>query len=174
MKRGFELSISVLVVIIISLVILSSGIILLYKFYAGSVDIKQQLDERTEAQLAALMERGERVAVPFSSATLRRGDQQVIGVGVLNIDGSSSHDYAVSVELSDAFDEHDAVIASIDLDKWLLYDTESRTLGPNEQWKLPVLFMVPKNAESGRYIFNIRVSEDSSDYAIKKVYITVA
>ena len=173
MKRGFELSISVLVVIIISLVILSSGIILLYKFYSGSVDIKQQLDDRTEAQLASLMERGERVAVPFSSATLQRGRQQVIGVGVLNIDGESSHVYSIKIELSDAFDVGDKEITNVRLDDWMLYDSEERTLQPNEQWKLPVLVMVPKDAESGRYIFNIVVSEDSSDYAIKKVYITV-
>ena len=173
MKRGFELSISVLVVIIISLVILSSGIILLYKFYAGSVDLKQQLDERTEAQLAALMERGERVAVPISSATLQRGRQQVIGVGVLNIDGENSHAYSVKVELSDAFDANDNQIPTIDESEWLLYDEDDRSLEPNEQWKLPVLFMVPKDAMSGRYIFNVIVKEDNSDYAVKKVYITV-
>ncbi|MCK4589022.1 MAG: hypothetical protein KAT77_01145 [Nanoarchaeota archaeon] len=168
-KKGFQLSISVLVMIIISIVILGLGIVLLNTFIKGSIETKNILDERTDAQLAALLETGERVAVPFNSATISRGGEKVLGVGMLNIDPDNPHDYSIVVEFSVA--DNDEVIT--DLDDWVFYDSDSRTLNSNEQWRLPMLFMVPKGGKSGNYVFNVIVNRDGNEYSVKKVYISV-
>jgi len=170
-KRGFQLSISVIVVIILGVVMLTLGIVFLNTFIGKSYEIKETLDERTEQQLSMLLDSGQKVAVPFNSVSLQRGDSEVIGVGVLNIDRNNDHEYSVVVEFSDS-----DVVGDVEIDNWVLYDKEDFVLEPYEQHKMPILFSVPDEALSGQYIFNVEVVERGSSedyYGLKKVYVTV-
>ena len=177
MKKGFELSISVLVTIIIGIVLLVSGIVLLNKFISGSLDIKNQLDERTEQQLSDLMESGESVAIPFNTATIKRGDSKVVGLGIVNLEESTAA-FSVSIVLSKAYDKNDAEMTptNFDINKWVLYDGD-KTLASKEQARMAILFMVPNNGESGTYVFDVQVNahDQPQPYGggIKKVNIIV-
>ena len=69
MKKGaLGLSIETLVIIIISLVILSAGITLIYQFISGAEEVKAQLDQKTQDELdRALTAQGKKVALPCTS-----------------------------------------------------------------------------------------------------------
>ena len=86
MKKGaLGLSVETLVIIIISLVILSAGITLIYQFISGAEDIKAQLDQKTQEELDRLLvTQGKKVALPMHVATIRRGESHVFGIGILN------------------------------------------------------------------------------------------
>lgn len=155
MKGAIDLSMNVLVTIIISLVILGSGITLLYNFIGGAEDIKRELDERTAQELERLLvDQGERVAVPLHAATVLRGENHVFGIGILNIKDETTN-FQINVELSDAFTKQDEIIdvITIDLTRWIFYDDSIFSLEANEHRKEAILVTVPKDAESGRYVF---------------------
>src|SRR3989344_8163548 len=99
-KGAIELSMNMLVMIIISIVILTGGMVLLYKFIGGAEDIKSQLDTRTDSELERLLvDQGKQVALPLHTATVTRGESHVFGIGILNI-GSVGNEFLLRVELS--------------------------------------------------------------------------
>ena len=157
-KRGaIGLSINILVIIIISLVILGSGVTLLYKFISGAEEIKGELDVRTDQELERLLvDQGQRVALPLHAATVLRGETHVFGLGILNI--GPKEDFQIFVSLSDAFNEQNEVITNVDEDEWIFYDESKFTLEQNENQKEPILVSVPKDAVPGSYVFVATVS----------------
>lgn len=155
MKGAIDLSINMLVMIIISLIILGSGITLLYNFIGGAEDIKAELDQRTAQELERLLvDQGERVALPLHAATVLRGENHVFGIGILNIKNEAT-DFQIMVDLSAAFNKQDELIPAntINLNHWIFYDESTFSLESNEHRKEAILVTVPKNAESGKYVF---------------------
>ena len=159
MKKGIQLSINFLVTIIIGIVLLVLGILILRQFIGGAEEIKEDLDARTEAQLSNLLSAGQQVAVPFNSQTIRRGDGYLFGLGILNILDPTPPATTISFEIKASFSIADAALPP-DVehpDEWLRYNRESFDLRKSEQHSEPVLIQVPKNAQSGTYIFNVEV-----------------
>ncbi len=165
MKRGsIGLSIEMLVVIIISLVILSGGIVLLYQFIGGAEDIKAQLDERTSAELERLLvDQGQRVALPLHVATVTRGESHVYGLGILNVDSRFSK-FSIEVSLSDVLDEK-GVTLGYDSNKraqlatdWVIWDSDPANIPEGGSKKEGILVQVSENAATGTYIFDARVN----------------
>ena len=153
-KRGaVGLTINTLVIVIISLVILSSGVTLLYKFIGGAQQVQRDLDQRTANELERLLvDQGKMVALPLQSATVFRGETHVFGIGILNI-RSDLDQFQITVVYSEGFNQQNELIPNVDLDEWLLYNEETLLIEENEHKKEGILVSVPKNAESGRYIF---------------------
>ncbi|MFC1800887.1 hypothetical protein ACFLZB_00270 [Nanoarchaeota archaeon] len=175
MKKGFELSISFIVVIVLAVVLLILGIVLLNTFIGGAGDIKKDLDEQTDRQLTELLEGGKQIVLPFNRQTISRGDSHIFGIGILNIGNSGT--FSMKVTNSTAV-QKDGVTPiqdyEIDADDWFRYDKETFLIDENEQRKDAILAEVPKNAPAGTYVFNVYVSKDGSQYdVVKKLYITI-
>ena len=158
-KAAIQLSMNFLVTIIIALVMLAAGIVLLRNFVLVTEGAQANVDERTEQRLAVLLDQGEQVAIPFSRQTLKRGDQHVFSVGVLNILAPPDElgtEFRIKISVSSARDSQDRDI-SIDLSDWVTYSDLPFSLQKNERQKVNVLVSVPTGAKSGTYIFNVGV-----------------
>jgi len=171
-KKGFELSISVIVTIIIAIVLLGLGVLLLNKFIGGAQEIKTELDEETDQQLSLLLEAGEKAAIPFNSFDLRRGDSVVVGFGILNIEETQSFNF--EVDESSAYDAENNALP-FNADEWVRFDKSSVEIKSRETFKTAILLTVPDNATSGTYIFNVEVKyfPSQTQYALKKLYVNV-
>ena len=161
MKKGtLDLSINILVIVIISMVILSSGIILLYKFIGQAEEIKIDLDQRTEDELERLLvDQGKQVALPFYSANLFPGDSKVFGLGILSL---NNYEFRLDIQLSKAVDEEGndiTLIEKINAEKWLLYPYKDEILkmDENEHQKVSILVKASKEAVKGEYIFDVKI-----------------
>ncbi len=159
---GIDISINMLVIVIISLVILSSGIILMYQFIGGAEEIKMDLDQRTNDELERLLvNQGERVALPLHIADISRGDIHVFGLGVLNTLGTNQ-EFLITIELKRVSDETEqeitAKINKAEVQDWLLYNTQPIFISEGSNIKEPILVSVPKNAVKGQYIFIAKVN----------------
>lgn len=176
-KKGFELSISFIVVIIMGIVLLALGIILLQQFIGAGIDIKADLDERTERQLSELLEGGDQIALPFNRQTLSRGDANIFGLGILNIQFDPSAQFEVEVIFSNAVKKDGVTqIQNVPpVTEWARYDRGPFEIGFNQQRKEPIRMEVPTGVEGGTYVFNVKVYQvGGSQYDItKKIYITV-
>ena len=179
MKKGaLDLSINIIVIVIISMVILTSGITLLYKFIGQAEEIKADLDQRTEDELERLLvDQGKQVALPFYSANLFPGDSKVFGLGILSL---SLNNFKLDIQLSKAVDDEGVDITErerIRAESWLLYPTEEMRFEENEHKKIGILVKVSDEAVKGEYIFNVKVlkpGEDNKLYGnIQKLVIKV-
>ena len=85
-KKGIELSINFIVMLIIALVVFGMGIKLFTMFFAEAENIKDDLDEQTKKELQAkMMSSPDQVVVYPTSLTIQKGKADIIGVGILNI-----------------------------------------------------------------------------------------
>lgn len=149
MKKGaLGLSIETLVIIIISLVILSSGITLLYQFISGAEEIKAQLDQKTQDELERLLvSQGKNVALPLHVATIQRGKSHVFGIGILNTFDAAEEFYITVALKKVADDAEQDITGQIDVQKvsgWVLYDSGALSIESNANRKEALLVQVPK------------------------------
>lgn len=185
MKKGLQLSINFIVIIIIAVVLLALGIALLNQFIGGAREIKAELDTRTETQLTELLTGGDQIALPFNRQTVRRGDAHIFGLGILNIEEDDLSWFRVNISFSRAV-EKDGIteIPASEVpsaDEWFRYDQEPFEIGFNEQRKEVIRLEVPTGVQSGTYVFNVRIfGAVSSDMAgeeqydvTKKIYVNV-
>jgi len=164
-KAAIELSMNFLVVIIISLVILAGGVSLLYKFIKVSTDSIVLIDDQTRVQLEQLLDDGSLVSLLPVAKTIKRGDDVVFGLGVLNIKDGGKLTFTTSVEKNDGPGELS-----------VLYDSTSFVLEKNQKHTQGISIAVPKDAQSGTYIFDVKVlidGEGDSYGGVKKITITV-
>ena len=181
-KRGIELSINFIVMMIIILVILVLSLSLMKRFFGTAQELKEQLDRETEDQITSLLSAGQMVAVPVNTKKINVGENDIFGVGVLNV--LTEKKFKVSVSFDEAYRKDDTNIDGL-YDKWLLYSDDEFSLEKNEQ-KIHAVLVAPKGSvEPGTYIFNVDVRYDSNgddvidgnddqyDSSLHKLYVVV-
>lgn len=168
-KRGIELSVNMLVVIIISLVLLAGGIVLLNKFIGGAEELQVLLDERTEEQLQSLLiDEGQLVALSRQTITFNGEGQGIIGVGVLNIDTEAI--FQLVVGLPRSLERPQGLTRTITL----LSTPEPFTLEQQGTRMEPILITVGVGTPRETYVVEVEVQKRGSTYdSKKKIYIVV-
>lgn len=171
-KRGFELSINFLIVVILSIALLFMGVIFFNKILKGATDIKESYDQRTEEELEALMLQGERVAIPFVKKETRKGGKVIFGLGIYNTkDDATSYNFRVDIQCSTAFvgtepkNYCDSYFSGGDNIIYYTKDpnTDDITIKNNERHKMPIAITFPTNAEVATYVFNVCVCHGETE-----------
>jgi hypothetical protein len=180
-KKAIELSINFLVIVIISLVMLSTGILLIKKYFGTATDIKEQLDEQTVEQIEGLLDEGNSVAMPLKRKTVEAGANELFGLGVINL-VESRVSFNVDVKFSNAYDRAKDDITAFPQhpDEWLLYE-KSFSLDFKESKKVPIRVSVPGGVSSGTYIYTVYVCQNAATcegvnpnrYGLVKMYVLV-
>jgi hypothetical protein len=102
-KKGIELSINFVVMLIIALVVFGMGIVLFTKFFQEAENIRDNLDDQTRNELEAqMMSSSEKMVVYPTSLTIRKGKADVVGVGILNV--GDSEEFTVLSEYKTCYD----------------------------------------------------------------------
>lgn len=83
-KKGFQLSINMIVVIILGLALLGIGFSIFFNAYNQTVDIKERVDSQTQEQLNNLLDTGEAIVIPINSKEGKRGDFVDFDLGIVN------------------------------------------------------------------------------------------
>jgi len=84
-KKGFELQVTFLVVMIISIVIFISGLYLMRQFFTATTTFQAQIDADTQREIERrLSESGEKVSLPINRKSFKVGEGQAFGLGILN------------------------------------------------------------------------------------------
>ncbi len=170
-KKGIELSVNMLVVIIIALVVFGFGIWMSSKFFGAAESQKAQIDQDTESAIENLLSGGTRVGIPINRKTIKRGSSDIFGLGVLNTGGQSDN-FVIKVNFNRAYLPNDEEIEapaddpSFINNNWILYDPSA--LIPNNDFvSIPILIKVQNSmtdsdiTEKGIYIFNVCVCRDN-------------
>jgi len=167
-KKGLELSINFMVILIMSIVIFVGGIYFTNKFFNVANKQKQDIDQETEAQIRNLLSDGAKVAVPFNKASLNKNEGHVFGVGIHNIhQGRAVFLINVTYDDKSAFDPRGNPIGanSTYMNQWLLFSNGNVSVDPNSDKNVAIYAKVKgKINESsgplkGEYAFNVCVYE---------------
>lgn len=159
-KKGMEIAVNTLVVLILSILIFGGGIALFYKAFAKGEQQAANLDQATQQQIENALDDGSLVAIPVSSKTISPGGHATIGVGVTNEDGTSaSHPFALVVTYAGRDPPPNAPTGSA----WIKFDGNEIPL-QNGQKHVFQLYFVPSGAnQKGVHIFNVAACYDGED-----------
>ena len=174
-KKGIELSVNFLVVIILSLVMLSMGIYLIREFFETTADLRDALDQQTEEQLTQLLQEGKLVALARTRKTIPVGESALFGLGILNINpGDGKRTFEIHIQSPEEAVGYDSLNNPIQADTstWLKYQ-RTLELGPNEAGSIAIRVEPQEGVPKGTYIFNVAVTTQESPYKNTKFWVVV-
>jgi hypothetical protein len=170
-KRGFEFSVGIIVLLILSILIFSLSLYFLFKWFGSAQELKAEIDKQTHEQIITALKSGNQlVAIPLAIAQTTRGSPVTFGVGIRNI--AAEKQFSMAATFSGAYlPNGNAICTSSDScaayieEHWLgnFATTPTFNLKKNEEKVLPVLVKSDLNVDSGRttpkgdYTFNVCV-----------------
>ncbi len=166
-KKAFELSMTFLVILILTIVIFTGSIYFTKKFFSTAEEMRGEISRQTEADIEALLyQEGTLIALPVFKKTVKRGRQTTFGIGVRNILERTENFY-VLVSFSKGFNLNEEIITGTDTtfinEKWLLYRQGPYSIPNNKLEMIPILTLGNMNmaegvtTEKGIYSFNVCV-----------------
>lgn len=155
-KKGFELSATMLVVIILGIVILIAGLNIFFSAYDKTIELKESVDTQTQRQLESLLDDGGLVVVPVTSKVGERGDVVDFNLGVNNERGQDEK-FTIQVEYLDGTG-NDVFKVNCEWGQCgPLWNKNEFTLKNNEQKYVPIRIIIPKKTSKGQYVFYLDV-----------------
>ena len=173
-KGAIELSINMMVVIILSLVIVGSGVTLLYKFIGSATDIQTDLDGQTQQEIERiLIDEGRQTAMPIQTKIGEAGGNLLFGLGIRNtLDTEQTFTIQVTFDrmttpLGEMYtsddDQATKDFIGTDPSDWFLYNDQPITLQSGEYNKEGINAAIPKDAPKGEYVFKAKVTDNLGD-----------
>lgn len=84
-KKGIEITISFIVMLILAITVLAGSMVLITKFFGAAEEQKASIDSQTQSQIRSMLMGGAKVAIPINRIKAHRGDFVTFGVGILNV-----------------------------------------------------------------------------------------
>lgn len=194
-KRGIELSVNFLVMLIISIVIFGSALYMVKQFFQSTKDIQSKLSSEVKKEIERrLVESAEQVSIPLNKAVLGTRASNTFGLGILNMLGETKT-FSVKINFDSAYTKLNEPITLAEggyIDRnWIFTDIGEVTIANNdfEIVSLPVVVDARVSEDSntlpGIYVFNVCVFKGLSqkcergvtnlypDGKISKIYVEV-
>ncbi len=153
-KRGIELSINFIVMLILAIAVFAGGLLFTSKFFGHAEKVRSNLDAQTEKQIEKLLDSGSPVVIPISNKDINRNKFDTFGVGVL---AQYPGKYVLDAQYSGKAYERDKTPITANAGEWLQVPEKELELKKNDKGKYLIGVSVPSDAQRGTYIFNARV-----------------
>ncbi len=174
-KKGIELSINFIVILILSIVIFGFGIVFLRNMFIEIGTIKQVTDEDFKANIENLLcDSSERICIGTNRREIRRNKVGFFTLGIRNTYPENKNFY-INVEQDEDFGDADL--------STLIHNQGKISLNPNEHEQVGIAVGVQGSAGKGTYVLNVYVCidedsscEEDSDKrygTTKKIYVVV-
>lgn len=177
-KKGIEMGINFIVILIIALVVFSFGIKIAYDLMNKAEDIRTEVDESTEREIEEALAGGSIVSVPINHKESKAGKSITFGLGVFNV--GDTQNFVIEMSFESAYNEKTKAPIEVNGNEWILSSYGPYEIARNDQKIIAIPVMVPRNIESGKtpsgvYSFNIEVKDQLGQrYGnLQKVRITV-
>jgi len=152
-KRGMELAVSTIVIIILSILIFIGGIALTWKLFAGAEELKTGIEQKTKQQIEAMLRQGtDLVAIPINSQRVDIGKDAVFGLGIRNI--KQEPDFTIVLGLSGMYDAGQRTLTQADKpyieERWLgNFKTQSSAIDKNAFGIVPLSIRAASTIDAG-------------------------
>jgi len=166
-RKGFSLSINMIVVLILGVVLVSMGIVLVNRLVSEGVSLDKQISDRLMEQLRrSHFHGGSLVAVLNPSLKVRRGDEAWFLLGFRNELGAP-HTFIVNVVFDSAVlrDPSLPLPSESVLNDLVLHSFKNpsfvSSLDPNDDDFYWIVFSPPKDLPPGQYMYDVYVCVNS-------------
>ncbi|MEK6874279.1 MAG: hypothetical protein AABX52_00860 [Nanoarchaeota archaeon] len=171
-KKGFEIAVTMLVVLILSIVIFAGGLYLIREYFILAKEVQAQVDADTARQInAKLLEGIEKVIIPIHKKRATGGQVVTFGMGVLNTLGNENT-FGMDVSFVNAYDKDtEQLIEEAGQDyinkNWIIQEYPDFLLEANARKVIPISVRVDNKMSEevttrrgGIYVFNVCVYKD--------------
>lgn len=176
-KKGIELSLNFIVVLIISLVVFGFGISFISNLSSKASDLQELTISELDDRIGDLIcEGSERVCVGIDRKTIKKTSFDLFGIKIINILDSQNFDITVTRPTPSGYTRNKAEIQSDGLiSNPPLNRGRTINIEKNEEKTIGIGIQVPGNAQPGTYIFNVEIkTSDGKLYSpIQKLYVDV-
>jgi len=165
-KKGLELSINFIVIIIISLIVFSFGVRFIYQLGSEATTLQKMTVDELDRKIGNLAcEGSERVCFGFDKKIIKRGKLGIFSLRIINILDSQDFDITVSRPTPYSGYKKDGSPITNDNLKWKPDVPRTVNIKKNEEKDLAIGVEVPKDAKIGTYIFDVAICYDDLDSA---------
>ena len=173
-KRGIELSLNFIVMLIISIAIFGFGVRFIYNLSSQAIELKDLTSKELDDRVADLLcSSSQKICIGTDKKVIQKGKFDVFSIKVLNVGDAQTLEVHVTRPNPSAYTKQNTPIPN-DVLKWA---PESRVdrFERNEEHKFGIGIEVPPSALSGTYIFDVKVIKaDGTAYATtQKLYVEV-
>jgi hypothetical protein len=181
-KKGMELSINFIVMLILAIAVFGGGLAFINKFFSIAQDEEARLDQETTREIEKLLNDGSKIGIPMDSKEVTVGKPVVYGLGIYNILPGEKR-FRVEIEFggkenqerevdSDIFSNIDNCKDYVG-DHWIfdVYNVgKEYTIKHNTRKSIPIQIELDSTVcdspnirtTSGTYIFNVIVRYDAA------------
>jgi hypothetical protein len=183
-KRGIELSVNFIVMVILGIAMLSGALVLSNKLFSKAKQYQETVDKSTEDQIKNLITDTDSLVVIYPTRkTISRKKSDSFGIGVQNIITSTqttSDRFKIAVNFDKSYDDKEELICDgpsasviyqsraadicpkIDFgpDSWINLGNPVKDIRKNELYTFNTLISVPPKTPAGVYIFDVKICED--------------
>ncbi|MCK5107706.1 MAG: hypothetical protein KAQ83_03185 [Nanoarchaeota archaeon] len=177
-KKGIQLSVNFIVMLIIALVVFAFGINFMYDLITKAEEIRQDVDDNTQREIEASLTGGDIVSIPINHKETKIGESVIFGLGIFNVEKTQA--FTIEMSFESAYNSKTKAPISVNGEDWIISSYGPYELAKNEQKIIGLPIRVPRNIESGKtpsgvYSFNIEVKNaEGLRYGnLQKVRITV-
>jgi hypothetical protein len=173
-KKGVEMSLSFLVMVILSITIVILGSVLVVNISNRALELDDSTEGNLEKRFAELnCAPNEGVCIGVIKRVIDRGQSGVFEIKIINHFNSTI--FRLNVQPSTSYNKSDGLIDN-NLD--ISYNSDNFIVEKIEEKELGVGITVPKNATLGTYVFDLSVTNKINgqfvDYGSKhRIYVIV-
>lgn len=174
-KKGMELSINFIVMLILAITLFIFGIVFATKFFGDAEKTRVQISQQTKEEIHnLLLQQNAQVAIFPETIDLQRGENEIVGVGILNTGETGVFTVKTDCKYlpkgKTAFEPCKVGVTAF-------YDaTAQYTIEKNDDEVVPIDFLVKeKDSPTGKYVFTITINKGTEPYGFGsyKVYVNV-
>ena len=173
-KKGIELSINFVVMLIIAIVIFGFGIRFIYTLSSNAIDLKDISSRELDARVADLLcSSAQKICIGTDKKVIQKGKFDVFGIKVLNVGDAQDLEIQISRPTPSAYTKQNAPISN----DGLSWAPENRvdSFERNEERNFGIGIQVPSSAVAGTYIFDVLVLKSNGEQytTTQKLYVEV-
>lgn len=168
-KKGMEISINFIVIIMLSLLVFFFGARFIYNLGSQATKLQEMTVDELDRKIGNLVcEGSEKVCLGFDKKIIKRGKLGVFGLRIINFLDSQNFDVIVTKPTPYGYTKKGDPITTDSL----IVRPESRSvfIKKNEEKNLAIGVEVPKDVKGGTYIFDVRIMPYDS---LHKIYVEV-
>ena len=173
-KKGIELSMNFVVMLIIAIVIFGFGIRFIYTLSSNANDIKDISSKELDARVADLLcSTSQKICIGTDKKIIQKGKFDIFGIRILNVGDAQDFDILIQRPSPSGFTKQKQAISN---DGLLAVPNErSERFLRNEERNFGVGVEVPSSALSGTYIFDVRVQKANGEQygSTQRLYVEV-
>jgi len=171
-KKAIEMSMNFLVTVIIGITVLGLGVKFISDLASDATSMESLTADQIDKRIGDLLcDSGDRVCIGTNKKVISKGEFDVFGIKIVNILDSQQFNIQINNPIPSGYTKKNVPIQTNNID---LKYRNTVFIEKNAEEDMGIGVEVPKNADSGTYIYNAAVCYDDKDGVTDDIECTIS